>query len=384
MKRMIWLLQPGMSFRINSSPLSISKTMKKIHFIIHSYFILFLLVQLTGCNKPKGEETNPTLGVTQAYQTVEAHLTQAAAQTPAATQLPSPTVIATTETPTSNEATPTATSKASITPTATTSVCDQAAAGSPIDVTIPDDTTMQPGQAFTKTWRLQNTGTCTWTKDYSIALFSGEALNSSGSVTLPQKVDPGQSVDISVDMTAPLTPGTYQGNWKLLNASSTWFGIGPGGGSPFWVRIIVSQDLTVTMTSSPTPVTPYPPVSTATTTTPPGSAIALVPGDVIDLDALLINPGAGGDIIYEANSAGKLALAPLSSAGFSIFGSSTPTLENCQAIPLDEKSLVVKNQGAGIFLCYRTDQGNFGWLRLLNWDPKGHTLIVQASTWTLP
>jgi hypothetical protein len=98
----------------------------------------------------------------------------------------------------------------------------------------------------------------------------------------------------------------------------------------------------------------------------------------------LINPGAGGDIIYEANSAGKLALAPLSSAGFSIYGSSTPTLENCQAIPLDEKSLVVKNQGAGIFLCYRTDQGNFGWLRLLNWDPKGHTLIVQASTWTLP
>jgi hypothetical protein len=358
--------------------------MKKIQFFTRCFFVPLLLVLLAGCNKPKGEDANPTLGVTQAYQTVEAHLTRAAGQTPVATQLPPPTVSEPTETPTSGAATPSATSKATENPTATISLCDQAAAGNPVDITIPDDTTMQPGQAFTKTWRLQNTGTCTWTKDYTVAIFSGEAMKASESVNLPQKVDPGQSVDISVDMTAPLTPGTYQGNWKLRNASSLWFGIGPGGGSPFWVRIIVSQELTVTVTSSPTPATPYPSEATATPTTPPGSAIALVPGDVINLDTLLINPGTGGDLSYQPNSAGKLALSTLGSAGFSVYGSSTPTLENCQSIPLNETSLVVKDLNAGLFLCYRTDQGNFGWLRLLNWDPKGHTLIVQASTWPLP
>jgi len=110
----------------------------------------------------------------------------------------------------------------------------------------------------------------------------------------------------------------------------------------------------------------------------------MVPNDVIDLEQLLINPGAGGDLSYQANAAGKLAITPLGSAGLSIYGSSTPSLATCQAAPLNNKPLVVKELSAGLFLCYRTDQGNFGWLRLLNWDPKGHTLIVQASTWLNP
>jgi hypothetical protein len=40
---------------------------------------------------------------------------------------------------------------------------------------------------------------------------------------------PGQTVEITVDMVAPLKPGTYQGNWKLRNASNVLFGIGPNG-----------------------------------------------------------------------------------------------------------------------------------------------------------
>jgi len=31
------------------------------------------------------------------------------------------------------------------------------------DVTVPDGTTFAPGATFTKTWRLKNSGTCTWT-----------------------------------------------------------------------------------------------------------------------------------------------------------------------------------------------------------------------------
>jgi hypothetical protein len=89
-------------------------------------------------------------------------------------------------------------------------------------------------------------------------------------------------VDISVDMIAPATAGTYQGNWKLRNASNVFFGIGPGGGSPFWVRIVVSTSLTsVATTSASTTITP--------TTPQPGGVQAsgqrtLANNDGLDLD----------------------------------------------------------------------------------------------------
>ena len=51
-------------------------------------------------------------------------------------------------------------------PTAIT-YCDWAAFIT--DVTVPDGTQFAPGEVFTKTWRLKNIGTCTWTPDYDIA-----------------------------------------------------------------------------------------------------------------------------------------------------------------------------------------------------------------------
>src|SRR5512140_2447803 len=36
------------------------------------------------------------------------------------------------------------------------------------DVTIPDGTQLSVNEVFTKTWRLQNRGTCTWTPDYML------------------------------------------------------------------------------------------------------------------------------------------------------------------------------------------------------------------------
>src|SRR5688572_33446410 len=36
------------------------------------------------------------------------------------------------------------------------------------DVTVPDGTQLSAGEVFTKTWRLQNRGTCTWTPDYML------------------------------------------------------------------------------------------------------------------------------------------------------------------------------------------------------------------------
>ena len=68
------------------------------------------------------------------------------------------------------------------------SLCDQAGAGNPIDVTIPDDTVIPAGQSFVKTWKLVNTGTCTWTTAYSATFFYGDRMGAPESVPLKGNV----------------------------------------------------------------------------------------------------------------------------------------------------------------------------------------------------
>ena len=44
------------------------------------------------------------------------------------------------------------------------------------DLTAPDGATFAPGTAFTKTWRLKNIGTCTWTTAYHLVWVGGDTL----------------------------------------------------------------------------------------------------------------------------------------------------------------------------------------------------------------
>lgn len=108
------------------------------------------------------------------------------------------------------------------------------------DVTISDGTTIGRGTAFTKTWRIQNIGTCSWTSAYALVFISGDGLGAAASISLPGNVNPGDVVDLSVNMTAPNKDGHYRGYWKLRNASGVLFGIGPQADGPFWVDIIVA------------------------------------------------------------------------------------------------------------------------------------------------
>ena len=116
--------------------------------------------------------------------------------------------------------------------------CDQAKFVS--DVTIPDDSVLSPGSTFTKTWRLENTGSCTWSSAYSLVFDHGAAMGGSKSAQLSgSTVSPGQTIDISVDLIAPTTPGTYQGYWKLRNPGGEVFGLDDDGSLAFWVKIRV-------------------------------------------------------------------------------------------------------------------------------------------------
>ena len=105
------------------------------------------------------------------------------------------------------------------------------------DVTISDNTPVQPGQAFTKTWRLVNSGDCPWPPDTQLVYIDGAAMQGL-SAPLGQTVEIGQTVDLSVQLTAPLVPGTYRGLWMLANANGR-FGLGENANEPFWVQVQV-------------------------------------------------------------------------------------------------------------------------------------------------
>jgi hypothetical protein len=115
--------------------------------------------------------------------------------------------------------------------------CD--AAGFVKDVTIADGSAISPGKSFTKTWRLQNTGTCSWTSSYALIFISGDGMGAPSVVGLPGNVNPGETVDLSVNLTAPNKKGHYRSYWKLRNASGVLFGIGSQADTAFWVDINV-------------------------------------------------------------------------------------------------------------------------------------------------
>ena len=110
------------------------------------------------------------------------------------------------------------------------------------DVTVPDGTTYAPNTAFLKTWRLKNIGTCAWTSsDVSLVFDSGEKMGAPSSVALPITVNPGQTVDVSVNLVAPSVAGHYFGYYKFKSISGGVFGIGSAADKAWWVEIYVSS-----------------------------------------------------------------------------------------------------------------------------------------------
>ena len=101
------------------------------------------------------------------------------------------------------------------------------------DVTIPDGTTISSGQTFTKTWRIRNTGTTTWGSGYTLTFTSGAQMNAPATVNVSSTL-PNNTADISVNMTAPGSSGTYIGYWKMKNPHGQLFG------DSIWVKITVS------------------------------------------------------------------------------------------------------------------------------------------------
>ncbi len=205
---------------------------------------LLLTILLSACNMPRAGATQLSPGDaarTAAVQTVEAFSTQNAKNTQAVaptaglptlppTAPPPPTVVIPTA------PLPTLVPTIAI-PTPVPVPCDRATFET--DVTIPDGATVSAGASFTKTWRLRNNGSCSWTPSYKLVFDGGTAMDGPAAIPLAGNVNPGQSIDISVTLKAPAAAGTYTGYWKLQNASGARFGLGTSGDKAFWVKIVV-------------------------------------------------------------------------------------------------------------------------------------------------
>jgi hypothetical protein len=358
--------------------------------------VVLAITKLAGCSLAQEETptpTVPTMDVTQAYQTVIANLTQVVTPIDTLTQTPTPHVTEDgggsqpTTVPTSPNTTHT---PAPGTPTIDP-ICDKAAAGNPIDVTIPDDTEMSPGESFTKIWRLVNVGSCTWTEEYTASFFYGDKMGASDSVSLPEIVNSGQQVEIEVEMVAPDVPDTYQGNWKLSNASNELFGIGPNGDSPFWVRIVVVESSGETPTPTELPTftathTETPPATATPTITPPVEAsgpITMSPGDSVDLDTGQINVGIEDDLSYQTDAGEFHWLAPQAGAVLGVYGNELPGPDECGSANMSTAPIPVESLPMGTYLCYRTNMDLLGRTFLVDFDDD-YTLHMEILTWASP
>jgi uncharacterized protein YkwD len=115
------------------------------------------------------------------------------------------------------------------------------------DITIPDNTVIGAGEGFTKIWRISNTGTCIWAWDYFLTYYSEERMGAPDTVPLDVTY-PGQTLDISVDLTAPNSPGNYRGNFVIENPEGLIMQVGDD--SRLWLIISVENSAAPTPTQT--------------------------------------------------------------------------------------------------------------------------------------
>lgn len=225
-------------------------------FVLSTIIILALGLILTGCDLPNDDEVAATMvpsnPQTAAAETVAAHLTDSITPTS-----PPAEATSTPESEITQPASPTIT--ADVEPSMTPSLTDNAEFDS--DVTIPDGTIFLPGESFTKTWRLRNTGESTWSTEYAVVFDHGDQLDGPSVQPFSEEVEPGDTVEISIDLVAPDEDGLYIGHWILRNPSGIIFGTGPDADETFYVVINVVSPGGGTVT--PTPISDGIPITDA-------------------------------------------------------------------------------------------------------------------------
>lgn len=104
------------------------------------------------------------------------------------------------------------------------------------DMTVPDGTIVKASEPFLKVWRVENTGTCPWAERYTLVFVGGEQMDAPDSIPL-KVTQPGQTLDISIDMTAPEADGEYRADFELHDPDGNAIPI--DNGTVLWVIVTV-------------------------------------------------------------------------------------------------------------------------------------------------
>jgi len=201
---------------------------------------IMLLSGCTGAPNPANNDNNQPTQIV--VRILNLDITPAVAPSPTMELFPSPVVltIPPTNTPLAIEPTTTILST-TVTPRCTNQ------AEFVRHLTIPEHTSLNSGQYFIKIWQIKNTGTCTWTTDYSLRFYSGDQMNGPPSVPFPYPVPPGEVIDLEVTLITPSGLKTTSGFWVLSDAEGGLFGTSANADQPIIVLIDIKP------TPKPTP-----------------------------------------------------------------------------------------------------------------------------------
>jgi hypothetical protein len=295
---------------------------------------------LASCNLPRSPDPQH-VAQTSAAETVSAQLTQVSLATPTvpATNTPAPPTATDTSTPSPR-------------PTATIGCDDSSQFIS--DVTIPDNTVMKPGQTFTKTWRLQNSGSCDWITSFDAVLVGGSTMGGPSSVPLPGTVPSKGTIDISIDLVAPRTSGVHRSDYQMRNADDTLFGI------VFYVQILVA----------PTP-TPASGVYRS-------GKLTIDNGSSIDFDGGISTGDPNRDVWVHYVSDTERYLEPTNGALLAEM-SGKPSHDSCKGTSLGSGAVNFTDFSTGSYFCYKTSAGRYG--RFQVGKIEGDSIGFDFRTW---
>lgn len=207
---------------MENKSMELARGLMKTKLIITAILITTLVAACGSSSTPTQEPTPDVAAVrTSAVSTAFSELTlTAAAFTPTTSPLPTNTPI------------PEVTNTATVAPVAqvtnaqgtSVSLCDSLSIDpATVDVNVPDDTTMSPGQDFVKTWKVKNNGSCPWGSGYKL-VYAGYADDMDGQFQpLAEVIQPGEEVEISVQFKAPDKTGEYVSAWQMENPTGVTF-----------------------------------------------------------------------------------------------------------------------------------------------------------------
>ncbi len=190
--------QRGSCLRVGCKRLSSASSARFAKQIVRVLFLTLAAASLASC----ASQPTPTLFV------------------PPSGVPPAPSVAAPTGSP---PATPTVTASPTATPVAVSPTPCTNDLQFVQDVTVPDGTSVAPGEQVDKQWLVTNAGSCNWDFTYRLKLITGDAMGASTEQDLyPARA--GTQATLRIVFTAPPTAGNYSTAWQAFAPDGTAFG----------------------------------------------------------------------------------------------------------------------------------------------------------------